>query len=891
MSQLLAFNRGLVSPRALARVDLKRLALAAAQQTNWVCESLGPMALRPGFGYTGATRNNLAAKFIPFVFATDDTAEIEVTAQTVRVWVDDAPVSFPAVSTAVTNGAFTSDVSGWTDADESGATSDWNTGGSLRLRGTGYAAAIRRQQVSVAVSDRNVEHALQVVVARGRASLRVGSSAGADDYVGETTLLPGVHVLAFTPTGNFHIEFSARAAAATLIDSVAVRAAGALEITAPWASNDLDLLRWAQSGDVVFVACEGHQPRRIERRGAHSWSVARYEPEDGPFRIANTTTTRITATGISGDVTLTASRALFRAAHVGALFKLNSVGQRVEIDATGEDQWTDPIRISGIGNGRVFRIVIAGTWAGTVRLQRSMGEPGAWVDTGSTWTANVSTTYNDDLDNQVAYYRLGIKAGGYTSGTADLRLTFDSGSIAGIARITGWASQTEVTAAVLKALGSTDATEDWAESVWSDDRGWPGSVAFYEGRLWWSGNNWIIGSVSDAYDSFDDELEGDAAPIIRTIGDGPVDSINWILPAQRLLIGAQGAEISARSTSFDEPLTPTNFNLKDCGTEGSAAVPAVKVGSRAIFVQRNGRSVYELAYDVAGNDYVPSELSVLVPEIGAPGFVRCAVQRKPDTRWHGIRSDGTAAILLFNPAEELKAWIEVETDGAIEDVVITPGTPEDVVVYVVRRTVDGATVRYREKWALGSECLGGTLNKQADSFVTFTNAPASATVSGLSHLVGESVVVWADGKCLTDADGDIASFTVSNAGTITLTDGGTSYAATTGVVGLPYTARFKSAKLGQALTRDKRIVSLGLCVDATHAQGLWFGPDFATLDNLPLVEDGAVVDQDSIWSEHDFDPIPFPGRIDNDTRLCLEARAPRPARVLAAILNVKGDGE
>src|SRR5690606_15896364 len=87
-----------------------------------------------------------------------------------------------------------------------------------------------------------------------------------------------------------------------------------------------------------------------------------------------------------------------------------------------------------------------------------------------------------------------------------------------------------------------------------------------------------------------------------------------------------------------------------------------------------------------------------------------------------------------------------------------------------------------------------TQNKQADSFVTYTQS-ASSTISGLSHLVGKSVVVWDNGKCLADADGDIATFTVSSSGTITVTHEGKAYEATTGVVGLGYTASWKSAKL------------------------------------------------------------------------------------------------
>ena len=122
--------------------------------------------------------------------------------------------------------------------------------------------------------------------------------------------------------------------------------------------------------------------------------------------------------------------------------------------------------------------------------------------------------------------------------------------------------------------------------------------------------------MSDAFTSYLDTTEGDSGPISRTVGAGPVDTINWALPLQRLILGAEGAEFSARASSFDEILTPSNFNLKPASTQGSAAVQGVKIDSHGIFVQRGGTRVFELAFDTETYDYGSSDLSILVPEIG-----------------------------------------------------------------------------------------------------------------------------------------------------------------------------------------------------------------------------------------------------------------------------------
>lgn len=879
-----AFNRGIISRLALARVDLeKRVALSAEIQNNWMPRTLGSMMLRPGWRYTGGTLNNSPAIHVPFVFAFDDKAIIELTDRKMRVKLDEAVVTRPSVASQVTNGTFGTSVAGWTDADESSTASDWATGGYMSLLGNGENAAIRRQQVTVGAADQNKEHALRIVIERGPVMLRVGSTSGDDDYVSEAALETGVHSLSFTPTGNFHITFFSRLNRTVLVDTCLVESAVDLELDTPWVEADLSLIRWDQSGDVVFVGCDGYQPRRIERRATRSWSVVLYKPEDGPFRAINTSLTTISSNALNGNGTLTASGDVFRDGHVGGLFKLSPRGQTVaDNNIASANTFTNAIRVTGVGGSRSFSVLISGTFVATVTLQRSIGEEGNWEDVAN-YTTTTGTVYSDGLDNQIVFYRIGVKTGNYTSGAVQAGLDYGLGTITGIVRITAVNSGTSADMEVLQDIGNTSATADWYEGEWSDYRGWPTADVLGEGRLWWVGRDKWVGSVSDAFDSFDDEVEGDSGPISRSIGSGPVDKMHWLLNLQRLVAGAAGAEHVARSSTFDEPLTPTNFNLKQPSTQGSAPVPAVKIDTRGVFVQRSGKRVYLLEFDNGTMDYFSSDLTAICPDIGAAGFVRLAVQRQPDTRVHCVRGDGTVAVLIFDPAEDVKGWVTVETDGDVEDAFTLPDDEEDAVYYLVKRTINGQTKRYLERWALESECVGGTLNKQADSFILYSGA-STTTISGLAHLEGEEVVVWGNGA-------DLGTYTVTG-GQIT----GLSSSVTSAIVGLGYTARYKSTKLayaagmGTALNQRKRVDHLGLILADTHAQGLRYGPDFDNLDDLPKVEDGAAVVADYVWEAYDKDMIEFPGTYDTDSRLCLEAAAPRPCTVLGATIGMQTNG-
>ncbi len=897
----LAFNRGLVSRLGLARADIKRLALAAEVMTNWVCRVLGSMMLRPGWQMLGTSRSDLRAVYLPFVFSVSDKAILELTDQALRVWINDAVVQRISTSSAITNGNFDLNLAGWTNADEAGSVSAWQAGGYMGLTGNGTAYAIERQQVAISASDQGKEHGLHIVIERGPVVLRVGSTAGEDDLIEEVELGAGAHSLAFTPAGaSAWVEFKSRLKRIVLVDSCQIEAAGDMVVGTPWLAADITKVRVDPSADVTFAACDGYQQYRIERHATRSWSVVRYQPEDGPFRIENTSTTTIAASAISGNITLTASKPLFRAGHVGALFRLISRGQLVSASITVENTFTNTIRITGPTANRWFTLTISNVWVATVTLQRSYDEGASWTDVAN-YAANRSGSENDGLDNQDVLYRIGVKTGEFTSGQVDVLLAISSGSITGVARLTAVASNLSASAEVLSDLGGTTATDAWAEGEWSDFRGYPTAVALYEGRLIWAGRDKVDASVSDAFDGFDPDFEGDAGPIQRSIGSGPVDTINWLLALQRLILGAQGAEFSVRSSSLDEPLTPTNFNIKTASTQGSAAVAGVKVDQNGVYVQRGGIRIYELAFGQDGIDYQSSHLSALVPEIGDPGITKILVQRQPDTRLHFIRSDGTVAVLVFDKVEEVIAFMELETDGEVEDGVILPsavGEKEDLVHYSVKRNINGTDKRFFEKWAFESECVGGTLNKQADCFVLYNQA-ASSTIGGLSHLVGKDVVVWDNGKCLRTAADEIATFTVSGAGEITVTNAGAAYQATQGVVGLGYRAPWQSAKLVElmqdpagSLIDHQRITAIGLILADVHAKGLKFGATLteSEMNGLPEIDEGAPVDPDEVHDAFAPSKITFPGGYSNDARMCLLAQAPRPCTVLCGIGELEHHG-
>ena len=84
---------------------------------------------------------------------------------------------------------------------------------------------------------------------------------------------------------------------------------------------------------------------------------------------------------------------------------------------TAENQFTDSIKMSG-----PFDFSIAGTFVATVTVQRSY-DNSTWRDVDTFNAATEEVGYQPEI----AWYRAGVKTGGFTSGTAVVTLAGNSG--------------------------------------------------------------------------------------------------------------------------------------------------------------------------------------------------------------------------------------------------------------------------------------------------------------------------------------------------------------------------------------------------------------------------------------------------------------------------------
>lgn len=352
------------------------------------------------------------------------------------------------------------------------------------------------------------------------------------------------------------------------------------------------------------------------------------------------------------------------------------------------------------------------------------------------------------------------------------------------------------------------------ENVWSATRGWPKSVTFYQGRMWFGGSKQrpqtIWGSKSNDFYNFDYGTSLDDEAIGLTLDTDQVNAITSIFSGRHLQIFTTGGEFSIQ----DIPITPKKSAVRRQTLFGSSSIPPKSIDGATLFVDRTGKSVREFLFSYAEDAYTSGTVSLLASHLlNSPvdmGALRGT--EKTDANYvYFVNTDGSVAVFNSLRAQEVGGWTKWTTNGQVEAVAVVV---EDV-YFLVKRTINGATVRYLEKLDQDS---------YTDSNIQVTNSPASATVSGLSHLEGE--------ECRVRADGSVMEKVTPSGGSVTL-----SRASEEVEVGLNYDATIKTMPINQdfqdgpTLTRKKRVVrvignfyeSLGVSVNGEYMVDRSFG--------------------------------------------------------------------
>ena len=225
------------------------------------------------------------------------------------------------------------------------------------------------------------------------------------------------------------------------------------------------------------------------------------------------------------------------------------------------------------------------------------------------------------------------------------------------------------------------------------------------------------------------------------------DTIVWVQSLKDIVFGTSGGEWSISSNEVKTPLTPSNWSVDERSNYGSKAIQAIKVNESILFVDYVGRKIREMVYSDADRTYVAPDLTALAEHITYSGITSIAYQKNPDSILWVTLDDGSLRIMPYDREQNVIAWAKIPVGGTsveVQSVCVTPAASEDTITISVKRTINGADAIYIEQLASRvftdiEDCFF------VDSGITVENSPASATLTGLTHLIAETVTVLGDG--------------------------------------------------------------------------------------------------------------------------------------------------
>lgn len=365
--------------------------------------------------------------------------------------------------------------------------------------------------------------------------------------------------------------------------------------------------------------------------------------------------------------------------------------------------------------------------------------------------------------------------------------------------------------------------ESGYEDVWSSGKGWPRTVTFHEGRLYFGGSksrpSTIWGSKIGLFFDFvpTESLDDDA--VEATLDTNELNVITDIISSRDFQVFTTGGEFYVPQQGTD-PITPLTFTFKNVSRNGikpGTRVQSVESGS--MFIQRQGKSLNEFVFADTQLTYITQRISLLSGHL-LKGPQRIAMRRASSTEEADLllmtnTNDGSMAVFSIMRSQQITAPSEFTTDGEFIDV----GVDVTDIYCVTKRVFNGTTRYFIERFmdTLYTDCA-------------FTGG-AAASASSLPH-IAKALNVICDGVPQSNE-------TVSGGGSVTFDRSSTSSYE----VGLPITVYVKTMpaeiqlQTGSRISFKKRIVEINAVVKDTQHMIVNNQPVAFRLFDNPLLDD------------------------------------------------------
>ena len=292
-------------------------------------------------------------------------------------------------------------------------------------------------------------------------------------------------------------------------------------------------------------------------------------------------------------------------------------------------------------------------------------------------------------------------------------------------------------------VGKLIATTDWSLGAFSTTTGHPRACAFYEQRLVFAGTTSqpqsVFFSVAGDFENMTDSTS-DSSAMNYTIGSNQVNRILYLASARSLVVGTTGGEFVVRASGTDEPITPTNVQIKQQATYGSADIQPIQAGSYTLFVQRAKRKLRELGYVYDTDAYQAVDLTILADHVTEDGIVELAYQQEPFSIVWACTGNGRLVGMTYRREEQVVAWHQHKVGGRFGIATITLTDYDNISAGTTIKITDsaGTTTTFTSTASTGSGTnfqVATNNNTSASNLKTIIDGQSNLTATVSSNVV------------------------------------------------------------------------------------------------------------------------------------------------------------
>ena len=666
---------------------------------------------------------------------------------------------------------------------------------------------------------------------QGAATRRVGTQfiSEVKTSANKTRLIP----FEFSTTQTYMLEFGNTYIRFYKDKGQILDSGSAYEISSPYLTAELFDIKFAQSADVMYITHPNHEVMKLSRTGHTSWTLTAVEFTDGPYLAQNTTATTMTPGATTGDdQTLTASTSTFVSTDVGRLINFSAGYAKIrsytsatvvkidikdDFSGTGSTaDWKLGAFSDTTGHPSCVsffeqRLVFAGTTDEPQTVYFSKAGDYENMTTGTNADDAMVYTIASNQVNAIRYMKavrtliigttggeFTISADGTNASITPTNVTIKRQSSFGSANVDAIPSGN----AVLFLQQAKRKIRELAYNFDSDGYVAPDLTILNE-TVTKTGINEM------AYQQSPDSI------IWCVRDDGELVGLTYqrsenVTAWHRHILGGKGQECTITVTDYANIPTGTKLTFtKSDGTEVTFTSTTGTAGTNEFKTQTNNDTTADNIYTAinAHADFTvanPAANVVTIRETApeATGFLTCV------------------------SADTTRLTVQNETSAVVESVASIHGSlNEDELWVIVKRVVNGSTKRYIECFAdFDFDETDSTAFKFLDSHLSYSGSSTS-TLSGLSHLEGETVSILADGAAHANK--------IVSSGAITL-----DRACTSACVGLAYDSILQTMRIeggaaeGTSQGKTKRISKVVLRLFETV--GVKVGPSLNNLETVPF---------------------------------------------------------